>query len=356
MESHVNVAKTLSGVLQPNQQNVGSDSRNSSELGDAVQKFEAYFIQSMLKSMRSASLSSGLLDSDNSDFYRDWHDQQLASDLASKETFAVAKLLRRQFVGESEGQAPDTALNTDSLFRNSAYASIGESGTAENATTVATLGNLAGTSAGIPINLSKTNLKQIVTKEITETTGISRKSELSTPEQFIQQVYPHAKEAATKLNTSADVLVAIAALETGWGLHTPKANYGKDSFNYFGIKANNWQGPEVTNVTKEFDGEKMIVIKDNFRAYDTPADSFNDFAEFLQTNPRYESALNNSSDAKSFVAELQKAGYATDPNYAKKIGSILDGSILRNAVHAIAIRESKPTAEVVSNYETNNTH
>ena len=107
MESHVNVAKTLSGLLQPNQQNVVSDSIHTSELGDAVQKFEAYFIQSMLKSMRSASLSSGLLDSDKSDFYRDWHDQQLASDLASKETFAVAKLLRRQFVGESEGLAPN---------------------------------------------------------------------------------------------------------------------------------------------------------------------------------------------------------------------------------------------------------
>jgi len=350
MESHVNVAKTLSGLLQPNQQNVISDSRHTSELGDAVQKFEAYFIQSMLKSMRSASLSSGLLDSDKSDFYRDWHDQQLANDLASKETFAVAKLLRRQFVGESEGLTPDTALNADSLFRRSAYASIGASGAPNEAAVVATI----GASVGNAIDLNKTTLKQMVTKEITETTGISRKSALSTPERFVQQLYPHAQEAATKLNTSADVLVAIAALETGWGLHTAKAKYGQDSFNYFGIKANNWQGPEVTNVTKEFDGEKMIVIQDDFRVYETPADSFNDFAEFLQTNPRYQDALNNSNDAKAFVAALQKAGYATDPNYAKKINSILDGSILRNAIHSL--NELEPTADVVSKYEANNTH
>ena len=211
-----------------------------------------------------------------------------------------------------------------------------------------------GSSAGTTIDPIKTTLKQLVTKEITETTGISNKSELSTPEQFVQQLYPHAQEAATKLNTSADVLVAIAALETGWGLHTPKANYGQDSFNYFGIKANNWQGPEVTNVTKEFDGEKMIVIQDDFRAYETPAESFNDFVEFMQTNPRYEDALNNSSDAKSFVAELQKAGYATDPNYAKKINSILDGSILRNAINSL--NELEPATEVISKYETNNTH
>jgi len=335
MESHVNVAKTLSGLLQANPQNVDSDSRHSSELGGAVQKFEAYFIQSMLKSMRSASLSSGLLDSDKSDFYRDWHDQQLASDLASKETFAVAKLLRRQFIGESDGQTPNTDLSTDSLFRRSTYASIGASGTPGEATHVASI----GTSASNTIDPIKTTLKQLVTKEITKTTGISSKSELSTPEQFVQQLYPHAQEAA---------------LETGWGLHTAKAKYGQDTFNYFGIKANNWQGPEVTNVTKEFDGEKMIVIQDDFRAYETPADSFNDFAEFLQTNPRYEDALNNSSDAKAFVAALQKAGYATDPNYAKKINSILDGSILRNAINSL--NELEPTADVVSKYETNNTH
>ena len=350
MESHVNVAKTLSGLLQPNQQYVVSDSKHTSELGEAAQKFEAFFIQSMLKSMRSASLSSGLLDSDKSDFYRDWHDQQLASDLASKETFAVAKLLRHQFVGESEGLAPNASLNTDSLFRRSAYASIGASDTPGEATVVA----LMGKSTSHTIDPIKTTLKQLVTKEITETTEKSSKSALSTPERFVQQIYPHAQQVATKLNTSADVLVAIAALETGWGLHTPKANYGQDSFNYFGIKANNWQGPEVTNVTNEFDGEKMIVTQDDFRAYETPADSFNDFAEFLQTNPRYQNALNNSVDAKVFAAELQKAGYATDPNYAKKISSILDGSILRNAIHAL--NELEPTADVVSNYETNNTH
>jgi len=350
MESHVNVAKTLSGLLQPNQQNVISDSRHTSELSDAVQKFEAYFIQSMLKSMRSASLSSGLLDSDKSDFYRDWHDQQLANDLASKETFAVAKLLRRQFVGESEGPTPNVSLNTGSLFRRSDYASIGRSNSPGKANVVASVGK----STSNTIDPIKTTLKQSVTKEITETTGVLRRSELSTPEQFVQQIYPHAKEAATKLNTSADILVAIAALETGWGLHTPKANYGQDSFNYFGIKANNWHGPEVTNVTKEFDGEKMIVVHDDFRAYETPADSFNDFAEFLQINPRYQDALNNSSDAKVFAAELQKAGYATDPNYAKKINSILDGSILRNAINSL--NELQSTAEVVSNNEANNTH
>ena len=339
MESHVNVAKAFNGFLQPNQLKdvAPSASTRPSELGAAVQKFEAFFIQSMLKSMRSASLSSGLLDSDKSDFYRDWHDQQLASDLASKETFAVAKLLRRQFESESDAPSvPNASLNSDALFRHSAFSSIGKSSdTSSDEVNNTTL--VASVSATLQdtINPIKNKIKQLVTKEISESTGASRRLKPSTPEQFVQQVYPHAQSAATKLNTSADVLIAIAALETGWGLHTPKANYGEDSFNYFGIKANSWQGSEVTNVTKEFDGEKMVVIEDDFRAYETAEDSFKDFAEFLLTNPRYQNALNNSGDSKTFVNELQKAGYATDPNYANKINSILDGSILKNAIHSL---------------------
>ena len=133
-------------------------------------------------------------------------------------------------------------------------------------------------------------------------------------------------------------------------MHTPKANYGQNSFNYFGIKANNWQGRDVTNITKEFDGEKMVTVEDKFRAYETPAESFNDFAEFLLSNPRYQVAVQHSADSNRFVNELHKAGYATDPNYAKKIHSILNGSILKNAMHSLST--SNQSADVVSVYES----
>lgn len=349
MESHINSAKDFTSLLQAKQLNDISATGRPTELADAVQKFEAFFIQSMLKSMRSASLSTGLLDSDKSDFYQDWHDQQLASDLASKETFAVAKLLRRQFVGETD--ASNKSLQEDSLFRNSSFSS---QGSAVNAVDKATLVAVLDKPIGNTTDTINTTLKQLVTKEITENTEIKSKLAPSTPEQFVQQVYPHALHAATKLNTSADVLVAIAALETGWGLHTPKGNAVHDSFNYFGIKANHWSGSKVSNITKEFDGEKMVVIQDEFRAYATPAESFNDFAEFLLSNPRYQDAIKNSKDSREFVNELHKAGYATDPNYAKKINSILDGSILKNAIHSLDGQQA--AGKVVSNIEANNTH
>ena len=311
MDSYVNPAKVFSSLMQAKTLNGQAGGSNpTSKLSNAVQKFEAFFIQSMLKSMRSASLASGLLESDKSNYYRDWHDQQLAGDLASKETFAVANLLRGQFGDKTVQPTPSTSLSTGSLFRRSAYSQI-----------------------GISTTPNKTTLKQLVTKELSDSKINTDIKTPTTPVEFVQQVYPHAQRAATKLNTSADVLIAIAALETGWGLHTPKTNLNQDSFNYFGIKANNWQGPSVTSMTREFNGEKMIEVKDKFRAYSSPAESFNDFAEFLLNSSRYQDAVKSSNDAKAFITELQKAGYATDPNYMHKVISILDGSILRDAIN-----------------------
>ena len=311
MDTQVNISKVFTGLLQSNVLNSSIGLANTKNFSDAVQQFEAFFIQSMLKTMRSASLAKGLFESDKSDLFRDWHDQHLAKDLASKETFAVAKLLRGQFGSKQEQPTPVASLGTSPMLRRSPYSATEK-----------------------PSYLRNTPLKQSVTEEISKTLKKTDRTIPSTPEKFVLEVYPHAQRAASKLNTSADVLVAIAALETGWGLHTPKNNFSQDSFNYFGIKANNWKGSIVTNTTTEFDGNKMIRIQDSFRAYSSPSESFDDFANLLLENKRYQDALKTNHDPKKFVEELHKAGYATDPNYAKKIFSILDGSILRNAINS----------------------
>ena len=327
MDSQINVTHVLSNTLQENVLNATQVKANTNDLSHAVQQFEAYFIQSMLRSMRSASLSSGLLESDKTNFFRDWHDQQLANDLASKETFAVAKLLRNQF-DDAPRQSPQVAsLAPTAIFRSSPY----------NQTD----------SVVIPKN---TTLKQTVTKEIKEYLTPENKRTLFTPEKFVQQVYPYAEQAASKLQVSADVLIAIAALETGWGVHTPKSSSSQDSFNYFGIKANNWNGAKVTSTTNEFNGEYMIEVTDSFRAYASPEESFNDFASFLLESPRYKDALKFSHNANKFVHALQKAGYATDPNYAKKVISILNGTILKSAISSI------DTSEVTANLDKVSKH
>ena len=98
----------------------------------------------------------------------------------------------------------------------------------------------------------------------------------------------------------------------------------------------------------------MVTLEDKFRAYENAAESFNDFANFLLANPRYQDAIQNSGNSEKFANELQNAGYATDPSYAKKIHSILNGSILKNAIHALTA--SQQSAEIVSAYESNRTH
>lgn len=327
MDANINVSKAFTGLLQSNILNGLTGTADTSRLDEAVQQFEAFFVQSMLKSMRSASHGSGLLESDQSDFFRDWHDQQLAENLASKETFAVAKLLRGQFKGEALPPTPVASLGPTPIFRRSTYANAVDH-----------------------LDQKNTTLKQLVTKEIDTAVAKQKKLATSTPQVFVQQVFPHAQRAALKLNTSADVLVAIAALETGWGAHTPKTHFSQDSFNYFGIKADNWNGSEVTNTTIEFNGYKMIEVQDKFRAYDSPSASFDDFASLLLNSTRYQNALKSSHDAKAFVEELQKAGYATDPNYAKKVISILNGSILKDALSA------NDKQEIAANLENTNKH
>jgi flagellar protein FlgJ len=69
---------------------------------------------------------------------------------------------------------------------------------------------------------------------------------------------------------------------------------------------------------------------EKFKAYDSYADAFKDYARLLTRNPRYESVIANAKDAVQFAQGLQRAGYATDPNYAAKLTKSLSRLYLRN--------------------------
>ena len=131
------------------------------------------------------------------------------------------------------------------------------------------------------------------------------------------------------------VLVAQAALETGWGRHAMQRDDGSPSFNFFGIKADTrWQGEKVQTMTSEFENGTMQRQSAEFRAYASPAAAFDDYVRFLQSNPRYAEALRHGGDAERFTSGLQKAGYATDPAYAQKIQRIADGQTMKAALHS----------------------
>ena len=138
------------------------------------------------------------------------------------------------------------------------------------------------------------------------------------------------------------VLVAQSALETGWGKKVIQADQGS-SFNLFGIKADGrWDGKAATVSTVEFRDGLAVLEKASFRAYDSLSGSFNDYVDFLKSNPRYQQALDKVSDNKEFLAELQDAGYATDPKYAEKILGILGRNNYSSVINELKNSQDLP--------------
>jgi flagellar protein FlgJ len=153
--------------------------------------------------------------------------------------------------------------------------------------------------------------------------------------EFVNQVLPTIRQAADALGVSPLGLLAQAVLETGWGRRMPRTVNGNPSLNLFGIKADeHWGGERATAKTLEFADGVATQRSTAFRAYGSITDSVNDFANLLQSSPRYRQAILAGASAQAYVASIGKSGYATDPDYANKLNGILNSSTFRTAVGA----------------------
>ena len=266
-------------------------------LREAARQFESLFIHLMLKSMRNTVSEGSLLDNDQTRFYQSMYDQQLAVDLAQGGGIGLAELLYRQLGGKPE----TPAMPQSQTLLNAAY--------------------------GASEAQHAKNVRSAVTA-VDSAQGVAE-----TPEQFIKALWPHAVNTGKRLGVAPQVLIAQAALETGWGRYTIQTSQGESSYNFFGIKADSrWQGRQVSKPSLEYkDGiaqHKQAV----FRAYDSITASFADYADFITTNPRYRTALAQAHDPQAYLRGLQQGGYATDPHYADKILSIMSRDYFREAV------------------------
>jgi flagellar protein FlgJ len=143
---------------------------------------------------------------------------------------------------------------------------------------------------------------------------------------FIEQLYPAAQNAAQQLGIDPKALLAQAAIETGWGKHMIHNTSGQNTHNLFGIKADRrWQGDRAMVDTIEFEQGVAATKKASFRVYDSFAESMQDYVGFVKQNPRYEEAVKQIQSPQTYFSELQKAGYATDPQYANKVISVFEG-------------------------------
>lgn len=149
------------------------------------------------------------------------------------------------------------------------------------------------------------------------------KKAFSSQDEFVATMLPMAKAAAARIGVDPKYLVAQAALETGWGKSVMRAEDGSSSHNLFGIKAGqSWQGGQARAITSEFRNGSMVKETAQFRSYNSYQDSFHDLVTLLQSNDRYKEVVKSADNPEQFVRELQKAGYATDPDYASKISQI----------------------------------
>jgi peptidoglycan hydrolase FlgJ len=241
-------------------------------LREAARQFEGLFTAMMLKSMREASLGTGLGDSEETKTYQDMYDQQLSLQLAHGKGLGLADMLMQQLTRA-----------------NAAHA------TAATPTTPA-----AATPASGAAGMDK----------------ISSAQQAS----FVRSLEPLAQSAGQSLGVAPDTLIAQAALETGWGRNMPTDSNGRSSSNLFGVKAGeSWRGASVQATTTEYDQGTPSSTPAAFRSYDDTAQSVGDYVSLLQTSPRYAGALGTGSDVHAFASGLQRGGYATDPDYVNKL-------------------------------------
>ncbi|NLC20531.1 MAG: flagellar assembly peptidoglycan hydrolase FlgJ [Halomonadaceae bacterium] len=331
-------------------------------LRGAAQQFEALFLQMMLKSMRDTVPSGGLLDSQQGEFYQSMLDQQWAQTMAGR-GIGLADHLVAQLEGQLGIAAPprsavadrelseliagiprgtprvlQDALQPETEEVNATTAPIAAQGaTGQDAVpTPASFleeleavrgGFLSALDASVPdtasaaAGFSEARQSGVSAQQPMATASGSQSEHV---QRFLDRLTAPARAASRQTGVPAELILAQAALETGWGRHEIATATGGNSHNLFGIKAGrSWSGPTTDIVTHEYiDGQRTRVV-DSFRVYGSFEEAFTDYARLIGNNPRY-AAVTTAGSAEQAARALQSGGYATDPAYADKLIAVMN--------------------------------
>jgi len=253
---------------------------SASAIKDAAKQFESLFMRELIKSMREATMKSGLLDSPGGDLSADLLDQQLSvhmSGMPGGLSEQIARQLSQRISGESI-PAP--------------FAAPGAAATPTPSEVPGTLRPSGSQSA------------------------------------FVQR---HADAAARVEQTSgipAAFMLGQAGHETGWGRSEITMADGSPSFNLFGIKATGgWNGKVAEITTTEYVNGAAQKVVAKFRAYDSYEDSLRDYARLITQSPRYAQVSQQTDSVQAWANGLQRAGYATDPHYASKLSRAINTTL-----------------------------
>lgn len=302
LNADASVYTDLTGLQKIKQLGKGDAADRDQALEQVAKQFESVFLGMMMKSMRDANSAfedKEMSGSNEMQFYQQMFDQQLTLSL-SQNGVGIAEAIARQLKQGGSAAAPAEAevagLDLNHYFDN-------------------VIQKIQQPRSEAPEHSAEPMM--------TRTSRTAVTGEL-TPESFKEKLMPVAQQAAAALGVDAEVLLSQAALESGWGKHMIRDQYGRNSYNLFGIKADSrWQGEKAVVTTLEYRKGLPVQEKASFRAYNSYEESFQDYVAFLQGQNRYQDALNAVVDPVEYVNGLQQAGYATDPQYAEKILDIM---------------------------------
>jgi flagellar protein FlgJ len=282
-------------------------------LAEAAAQFEALFIGLMLKTARDASLSEGILDGEDTLQYLELMDQHLAVELARGGGFGLGKMLIDQLGGEPAQPAESVKLSPPA--RPDAAV------------------------AAFPRGLPATLVRRASAEHAQPFTAKDESASGSFAARFVAD----ATAAARKLGIDPKIVLAQAALETGWGEAAPRHPDGRPTHNMFGIKAgSSWDGASVAHWTIESSAGAAQRTREQFRAYPSSTASFQDYVDLIAGSPRYAAAAASGGDAAAYVRAVTAAGYATDPSYADKWLAIYHGDRLNKELQDLKLPLGEP--------------
>ncbi|MYN11642.1 flagellar assembly peptidoglycan hydrolase FlgJ [Pusillimonas sp. TS35] len=279
---------------------------------EIAQQFEALFIQQMLKQARSADGMGTLLDSQQTRLAQSMSDEQMALQLSEKGIgLAEALLAQIRSAGSSVddaqlgAQAPELAASRLPGLRSR----MPDERSYEASSITTLLEKLTG---------GLVRRDSIAGRAISAIEGAPKHIR-----DFVASLGDAARTAARESGLPEKLVLSQAALESGWGKREIRGEDGASSYNLFGIKAGaSWKGKVVHVMTTEYENGVPRKLMQPFRAYDSYAESFADYARLITQSTRY-SAVTDAGSAEEAARRIQEAGYATDPAYAEKLISIM---------------------------------
>ncbi|MEG1306792.1 flagellar assembly peptidoglycan hydrolase FlgJ [Citrobacter freundii] len=258
-----------------------------------ARQVEGMFVQMMLKSMREALPKDGVFSSDSTRLYTSMYDQQVAQQMTAGKGLGLAEMMVKQMT-EGQGTPADDAPQVPMKF---------------SLETVTSYQNQA--------------LTQMVRKALPKAAEGNDEPLSGDSKDFLAQLSLPAKLASQQSGVPHHLILAQAALESGWGQRQIRRENGEPSFNIFGVKASgSWKGPTTEITTTEYENGEAKKVKARFRVYSSYLEALSDYVGLISRNPRY-AAVTGAATAEQGAQALQNAGYATDPHYARKLTTMI---------------------------------